>query len=54
MSFGPTMRKPAGRLHWAATEFAVRWNGYVDGAIESGRRAAAEIVEAFASGPTQR
>ena len=36
-------RNPHGRIHWAGTETASRWYGYVDGAIESGQRAAAEV-----------
>ncbi|MFI0462820.1 flavin monoamine oxidase family protein [Saccharopolyspora sp. 5N102] len=42
-AFGAALRKPVGALHWACTETAVRWNGYFDGAVESGRRAAEEI-----------
>ncbi len=38
------MRAPVGRLHWAGTETATVWNGYMDGAIESGRRAAEETL----------
>jgi monoamine oxidase len=40
--FGPALREPVGRIHWAGTETAERWMGYVDGAIESGIRAAVE------------
>lgn len=36
-------REPVGRVHWAGTETASVWNGYIDGAISSGRRAAAEV-----------
>ena len=35
---------PVGRLHWAGTETATFWHGYMDGAISSGRRAAAEVL----------
>jgi len=38
------LREPVGRLHWAGTETATVWNGYMDGAIESGRRAAQEVL----------
>jgi monoamine oxidase len=38
-------RRAAGRIHWAGTETASVWNGYIDGAISSGARAAAEILE---------
>jgi monoamine oxidase len=44
--FGPALRVPVGRIHWAGTETAERWMGYVDGAIESGIRAAVEVLEA--------
>ena len=38
------LREPIGRLHWAGTETATVWNGYLDGAVESGQRAAAEVL----------
>ncbi|RDI53094.1 flavin monoamine oxidase family protein [Nocardia mexicana] len=44
--FGPALRAPIGPLHWAGTETATRWAGYIDGAVESGRRAAREVVHA--------
>jgi monoamine oxidase len=44
--FGPALRAPVGRIHWAGTETATVWNGYIDGAITAGRRAAAEVVAA--------
>ncbi|GAB3853237.1 flavin monoamine oxidase family protein [Nocardioides maradonensis] len=37
-------RRPTGLIHWAGTETADTWNGYIDGAISSGIRAAAEVV----------
>ncbi|WP_323747882.1 flavin monoamine oxidase family protein [Catenulispora rubra] len=40
-------REPAGSLHWAGTETASVWNGYIDGAISSGERAAGEVVAAL-------
>ncbi|MDZ5645839.1 flavin monoamine oxidase family protein [Nitrospirillum sp. BR 11828] len=45
-SLGATLRQPTGRIHWAGTETASRWPGYMDGAIRSGERAAAEILAA--------
>jgi monoamine oxidase len=42
--FGPALRRPVGRIHWAGTETATVWNGYIDGAITSGNRAAAEVA----------
>lgn len=44
---GPALREPCGRIHWAGTETATEWNGYLDGAIEAGERAADEVVAAL-------
>ncbi len=44
--FGPALRAPVGRLHWAGAETATVWSGYMDDAVQSGERAAAEIVAA--------
>ena len=41
--FGPGLREPCGRIHWAGTETATVWAGYMDGAVRSGERAAAEV-----------
>jgi monoamine oxidase len=46
-TYGEALRTPIGRLHWAGTETATVWNGYLDGAISSGQRAAAEVVNAL-------
>jgi monoamine oxidase len=40
-------RSPSGLIHWAGTETASVWNGYIDGAISSGERAAAEALAAL-------
>lgn len=42
--FGPLLRKPVGPLHWASTETADEWTGFLDGAVRSGQRAAAEVA----------
>ncbi|GAC1611436.1 MAG: FAD-dependent oxidoreductase [Mycobacteriales bacterium] len=42
--YGDQLRAPVGRVHWAGTETAEVWNGYMDGAIRSGQRAAAEVL----------
>jgi monoamine oxidase len=42
--YGPALRTPSGRIHWAGTETATVWTGYMDGAVQSGKRAAAEAV----------
>jgi monoamine oxidase len=31
-------------VHWAGTETATYWSGYMDGAVSSGQRAAAEVL----------
>jgi len=43
-SYGRYLREPVGRIHWAGTETATVWNGYMDGAVESGQRAAREVL----------
>lgn len=42
--FGHTLRAPVGPLHWAGTETATAWAGAMDGAAQSGHRAATEIT----------
>lgn len=41
------VREPIGRIHWAGTETATDWPGYVEGALQSGERAAAETQDAL-------
>jgi monoamine oxidase len=43
-SYGSALREPIGLVHWAGTETATVWNGYMDGAVRSGQRAAAEVL----------
>jgi monoamine oxidase len=31
-------------VHWAGTETSPYWNGYMDGAVRSGERAAGEVL----------
>lgn len=38
-------RTPVGRIHWAGTETAVRNQGYLDGAVSAGERAAQEVLQ---------
>ena len=45
---GPALREPCGAVHWAGTETAEAWCGYIEGALNSGERAAAEVLEAMA------
>ncbi|CAI6092414.1 unnamed protein product [Clonostachys chloroleuca] len=44
---GPFLRAPAGKIHFAGTETAPYWIGYMDGAIRAGERVAAEILAEF-------
>lgn len=45
-AYGEELRRPAGRVHWAGAETASVWCGYMDGAVRSGERAAAEALDA--------
>jgi monoamine oxidase len=45
-SYGPAWRAPVGRIFWAGTETAEVWNGYIEGAVRSGERAAEEVRNA--------
>jgi len=46
-TLGAALREPVGPLHWAGTETATQWCGYLDGALSAGRRAADEVVRAL-------
>ena len=39
-----TLRKPWHHIHFAGTELATVWCGYMSGAVQSGHRAAAEVL----------
>jgi monoamine oxidase len=47
LAYGPWIRQPVGRIHWAGTETSTYWNGYMDGAVRSGERAAIEVLSAL-------
>jgi monoamine oxidase len=42
---GRLLQEPFGRVHWAGTETATTSHGAIDGAIRSGERAAAEVLD---------
>jgi monoamine oxidase len=42
-AYGASLRQPVGHIHWAGTETAEIWCGYIDGAIRSGERSADEV-----------
>jgi monoamine oxidase len=43
--YGPLLREPLGRVHWAGTETSTTSHGAIDGAVRSGERAAAEVLD---------
>jgi monoamine oxidase len=45
-SYGSAFRAPCARIHWAGTETSTQWHGYMEGALRSGSRAAAEMLHA--------
>ena len=45
--YGPALRRATGRVHWAGSETSTFWQGYMDGAVRSGERAAAEALRAL-------
>ena len=47
LKFGEALRRPVGPIHWAGTETATDWNGYMDGAVQSGERVAGEVLDAL-------
>lgn len=46
-AFRDALRAPVGRIHWAGTETAHDCTGYMEGALESGDRVAAEVGAAL-------
>jgi monoamine oxidase len=45
-SLGTALRRPVGRVHWAGADAASEWPGFIEGAVRSGERAAAEALAA--------
>lgn len=45
--FGEALRKPVGPIHWAGTETATRWSGWISGAVEAAERAVGEVATAL-------
>jgi monoamine oxidase len=43
-AYGPALRAPIGRVHWAGAECSSVWNGYMEGAVRSGEQAADDIL----------
>jgi monoamine oxidase len=42
--YGHALRAPVGAIHWAGAETATEWNGYMEGAVRSADRVAAEVL----------
>ncbi|WP_394838188.1 FAD-dependent oxidoreductase [Pendulispora rubella] len=47
IQYRSAVRDPIGLIHWSGTETATRWTGFMDGAVESGQRAAQEVLTAL-------
>jgi len=45
--FHRELRRSFRRLHFAGTEHAERWAGYIEGAIVTGRQAGEEVADAM-------
>lgn len=45
--FGPAAWDPIGPIHWAGSEIATEWRLYMEGALQSGEHAAAEVLAAL-------
>ncbi|PFH59098.1 hypothetical protein XA68_12813 [Ophiocordyceps unilateralis] len=43
--FGSSLRQPFGNIHFAGSETADYWIGYMDGAVRSGERVAKEVLD---------
>ncbi len=44
------LRRPHGRVHFAGTEVATKWTGYMDGAVQAGHWAAASVAKEIDAG----
>ena len=51
IEYGQALRAPVGRIHWAGTETATVWTGYMDGAVQAGKRAASEALARLLGAP---
>jgi monoamine oxidase len=48
LDHGSALQTPVGRIYWAGAETASEWSGYMEGAVQSGGRAAREVLSALA------
>jgi len=44
LDHGPALQESVGRIYWAGAETSPEWSGYMEGAVESGERAAREVL----------
>jgi monoamine oxidase len=44
VEYGPALREPIGRIHWAGTETAIEQWGSMEGAITAAKRAVEEVL----------
>lgn len=51
-NFGDCLREPFHRIHWAGTETATEWRGYMNGAVQAGQRAADEVLSRLGNHPS--
>jgi len=49
-ALGPDLAPADGPLHWAGTDAAPAWNGYMEGALHAGERAAGDALRALGRG----
>jgi monoamine oxidase len=45
--YGAALSAPIGVIHWASTDTATHWSAYMEGAVDAGERAAAEVIESL-------
>lgn len=48
-NFGDILKKPSDHIHWAGTETADQFYGYMEGAILAGNRAAKEVITSLSA-----
>lgn len=43
-AYGPALREPVGRIHWAGAECSPVWSGYMEGAVRAGEQVARDLL----------
>nr|WP_281373434.1 FAD-dependent oxidoreductase [Kineococcus aurantiacus] len=49
---GEALSASVGPIHFAGTEAAAAWTGYMEGAVQAGEAAAAAVLETYSSSST--